>query len=275
MNRKLLSLLLLLLFAQINFAQTIENVNKDGITPEMRKDAIVFLRETSAEVNGLRTLENRISFSAELAALMWFEDEKEARAMFQVAINDFRQLFAQYDAQINAAGITPNEDRLYMSGADSAAQLTRKFIKAVAVRQQIATAISEHDPKLALEFFYDTALVITNPEFRNVIAGRDAYFETNLLQQIAEKDIDTALKYARKSLDKGLNYETVSLLKKIYEKEEDKGISFGLDILAKIKSGDSDPETFYILNSLLAAGSESYDSTRMETRKLPNFLNKI
>lgn len=271
MNRKLLPLLLLLLFAQINFAQTVENLNIDGITPEMRKDAVVFLSETSAEVNNLRSLENRISFSAELAALMWFEDEKEARAMFQTTINDFRQLLAQYGAQINAAEISPDEEQLYSSPTNSSAQLLRKFMKAVAMRQQIATAIAEHDPKLALDFFNDTALVVTNPAFRKQIESRDSYFETRLLRQIAEKDVDMALKYARKSLDKGLSFETVNLLRTIYDKDAEKGAAFGEDILARLKSDNTNPESFYILDLLLGFGVKSFDSVKVKNSEKPMF----
>ena len=272
MNRKLFLLALFCLcFTQINFSQTIGYESKDGVSPELRKDATVFLRETSAEVNNLRSLENRISFSAELASLMWFEDEKEARAMFQAAISDFRQLFANYDAQLNAAGISPNDEQMYMPGADGTAQLVRKFMKAVAVREQIATAIAEHDPQLALDFFNDTALAVTNPAFKKQIAQRDAYFETRLLQQIAEKDVDTALKFARKSLEKGFNYETIGLLKKIYEKDAEKGISFGEDVLAKLKSGGAGPETFYLLNSLLDLGASSFDSAKGKGGKKPIF----
>ncbi|MEP7036813.1 MAG: hypothetical protein ABI891_00580 [Acidobacteriota bacterium] len=272
MNRKLFLLALFCLcITQINFSQTIANDDKNRVSPELRKDAIVFLRETSAEVNNLRSLENRISFSAELASLMWFEDEKEARAMFQAAINDFRQLFANYDAQINAAGITPNDERMFMPGADATAQLARKFMKAISVREQIATAIAEHDPQLALDFFNDTALAITNPEFKKQITERDVYFEARLLQQIAEKDVDTALKYARKSLEKGFNYETIGLLKKIYEKDAEKGVSFGEDVLAKLKSDGAGPETFYLLNSLLDLGASSFDSAKGKSDKKPVF----
>ncbi|MGI8639450.1 MAG: hypothetical protein ACR2MG_05790 [Pyrinomonadaceae bacterium] len=268
MNRKLfLPVFLLLLSAQIIFSQTVAKGNKDGISPETRKDAVAFLRETSVEVNGLRTLENRISFSAELAGLMWFHNEKEARTMFQTVISDFRQLLAQYDTQINAAGVTPNEEQSLMPDASSAAQLSRKFMKAVAVRQQIATAISEHDPKLALEFFNDTALVITNPAYRKQIESQDSYFETRLLQQIAEKDVDTALKYGRKSLEKGFNYENINLLKKIYAKDADKGIAFGEDVLAKLKSDGAKPDSFYILNSLLDFGAENFDSVKGKSGK--------
>ncbi len=272
MNRKLLSsVFLLLLSAQLICSQTVVSTNKDGISPEVKKEAVAFLRETSTDVNGLRTLENRISFSAELAGLMWFEDEKEARTMFQTAMSDFRQLFAQYDAQLNASETASGEEQIYSPVASEAGQLRRKFMKAVAVRQQIATAIAEHDPQLALDFFNDTGLLITNPTYKKQIEGQDSYFENRMLMLIAEKDVDTALKYARKSLEKGFNYETLSLLRKIYEKDADKGISFGEDILARLKSDKSDPENFYIYNSLLDLGAQSFDSAKGQSGKKPIF----
>nr|MDQ3321749.1 hypothetical protein [Acidobacteriota bacterium] len=100
MRRKLPSLFILfLLSAQIVFSQTVKIEKKDEISPELRKEALAFLRETAAEVGSLRLLESRISFSSEMASLMWFADEREARAMYQTVFNDFRQLLAQYDSQ--------------------------------------------------------------------------------------------------------------------------------------------------------------------------------
>ncbi len=270
MSRKLLlALSLLLIMPVISLAQNTPKPDQKAVSAELKKEAIDFLRETSTEVNNMRTLENRISFSAELASLMWFADEKEARQMFQTAINDFRQLFVQYDNQINALGITPTDERIYARDGNSISQLNAKFMKAVAVRQQVATAISEHDPKLALEFFYDTSMVITNAEFKKQIADRDVYFETRLLQQIAEKDIDTALEYGKKSLEKGVNYETFSLLNKIYEKDQDKGISFGELVLSKVKSDVSKPDSFYLIDSLLNSGISSYDQSKETPGKKP------
>ena len=67
---------------------------------KLKKDAVAFLRETMTDVNNLRTLENRISFSAEIAGLMWFHDEKEARTMYQVTITDFQQLLLDKKLQV-------------------------------------------------------------------------------------------------------------------------------------------------------------------------------
>ena len=266
----MLTACLFLLSTVFVLPQTTAKVDKTGVSPELRKEAVAFLRETAAETNGLQTLENRISFSAELAGLMWFEDEKEARAMFQSTINDFRQLLNRYDTLINTAEITPGDTQNPVPTEDTA-QVVRKYMKAVAVRQQIATAIAEHDPNLALEFFNDTAQAVTNAKFRKQIEGQDNYFETRLLLQIAEKDVDTALKYGRKSLQKGLNYETLGLLKKIYEKDADKGISFGEDILTKLKSDGTNSENFYLFSSILEFGAKNFDEVKGKVGKKPAF----
>jgi len=68
---------------------------------EFKKQSVIFLRETATELNNLRSIENRISFSGEVAGLMWFHDEKESRAMFTSVIFDFKQLVSQYDSQLS------------------------------------------------------------------------------------------------------------------------------------------------------------------------------
>ena len=272
MNRKLnLLLISLFLSVQIIFAQTVEKEKKGEISAELKKEAVAFLRETGAEVGNLRTLENRISFSAEIASLMWFHDEKEARAMSQTVINDFRQLLVQYDTQLRASNITPDVEDAYSPHTSEKAQFSRKFMKAISVRQQIATTIAEHDPRLALEFFTESGQAITNPDFRKQIESRDTYFETRLLNEIAAKDVDTALKYGRKTLAKGFNGELISLLKKIYEKDAEKGIAFGEDILQKLKSEDSAPDKFYYLSSLLSLGVSNLEEIKTKPDKKPLF----
>jgi len=274
-----LSLVLFLFLVQPNFSQTVEtnpveNNKKDEISVELRKESVGLLRETSVEVNSLRTLENRISFSAELASLMWFNDEKEARTMFQTVINDFRQLLTEYDAQLTSFGIAPEMADVYSTDSSQKTQITRKFFKAISVRQQIAKAIAEHDPQLAFEFFTDTATAISNPTFRKQMESSDAYFETRLLNSIAEKNVDAALKLGRKTLAKGFNYELISLLKKIYEKDEEKGASFAEDIVSKLKSESSKPDGFYYLSRVLNTGVENLDAIKAKPNKRPMFSDQ-
>lgn len=271
MSRKILLLLILLLSVQIVFSQTAEKPKKEDISPELKKEATAFLREAAADVNNLRTLENRISFSSEMASLMWFSDEKEARAMFQAVINDFRQLLTGYEAQINTSGATTENTGNYSPFSGSRNPAERKFATAIGVRQQIAKAIAEHDPQLAFEFFSDTGAAITNPTFRKQIETSDVYFETRLLNEIAEKNVETALKYGRKTLAKGFNYELIGLLKKIYAKDPEKGAAFGEEIVSKLKSDASKPDGFYYLTRVLDVGLENLDSLKGKTDKRPMF----
>ena len=277
MSRKILLplILLVLVSVQFVFSQTVEKPKPGEISSELKKEATAFLRETAADVNNLRTLENRISLSSEMAGLMWFSDEKEARAMFQTVIGDFRQLLIAYESQMAVGGENTGEFADYSLLSGAVGQTERKFAKAIGVRQQVAKAIAEHDPQLAFEFFSDTGAAITNPTFRKRLETTDAYFEARLLGQIAEKNPETALVYGRKSLAKGFNYETLGLLKKIYDKDQEKGAAFGEDIISKLKSDASKPDSFYYLTRVLDMGSKNLDSVKGKTDKRPMFSEQV
>src|ERR1041384_3578802 len=77
---------------------------------KLEKDAVDLLRETSVEVGRLRTLENRISFNSELASLMWFHDEREAKAMYGQVVAEFKELLSQFDAQMNTPQTEEDEN---------------------------------------------------------------------------------------------------------------------------------------------------------------------
>lgn len=260
-----LALILPVMIVQSNFAQTAGLTKKDKISAELRKDAVSFLRETALDVNNMRTTDNRISFAAELANLMWFDDEKEARAMFKIVITDFRSLLTQFNVPETPAEIEGEESLLIGSG-----DLNRKFYKTIAVRQQIAINLAQHDPQMALDFLAETAQAVTNPKLRAQME-QNSYFEMQLLTKIAEKDVDVALKYGRKKLEKGFDGQMAELLKKIYAKDAEKGASFGEDILKKIKSVDAKPDNFYHLSSLLALGNQNIEQIKSEPGKRPIF----
>ncbi|MDQ3179846.1 MAG: hypothetical protein M3Q33_04930, partial [Acidobacteriota bacterium] len=105
--------------------------------------------------------------------------------------------------------------------------------------------------------------------FRKQMENGDIYFETRLLNEIAAKDVDTALQYGRKRLAKGFNGELISLLKKIYEKDAEKGASFGEDLVQKLKSEDSTPDKFYYLSSLLGLGVSNLEEIKAKPDKKP------
>ncbi len=261
MYRKALSFALLAALTTSIFAQA-----PKGTQPakpdrgELREEAVTFLRETMGDVQNMRTLENRITFSAELAGLMWYHDEGEAKTMFNAAIADFRELISRLDAQMTAVAEDGDVDGIgvFTEGSDRRKSEMRYRV-AMAVRQQIATSIAEHDPDVALTFFYDTASA--NPRSAS-LGGQDSMFEMNLLKEIATKSPSKASQYGLKSLEKGFDSQHVDLLRKIYEKDQEVAVEFGAALLKKAKDTKFKPYEMYCLGSLMEFGSANLDASR-------------
>lgn len=276
MLKKIIANLLFLISLTIFATAQTSDADKKEKDEKLKADAVAFLRETSSEIMNLRTAENRIGFSSELAALMWFHDEKEARVMFNAVTNDFRQMLQQLDAQINAVKFDEDGSAMYsvpfLGGANKQAQMYRKFSKAMSVRQQIATALSEHDALLAYSFYTDTASAITNPKFRQQNEEMTSYFEMQLLQKIAEQNAAKGLEFGRKSLEKGVNNNHLELLQKIYAKDADAGAAFGEDVMRRLKSSSgAEAENMYILSSVLDLGAENRKVVKAKPTQKPIF----
>lgn len=239
---------------------------------ELEKQAVDFLKETSNEINILRTPENRITFNAELAALMWLHDEKQARAMFGNVITDFRQMLIQIDSLLNAQDFSEEDVNSYspFRANNSKAKILQKLRKAMTVRRQIASAIAENDAILGLEFFNETATAVSNPKIREQYLAQDSYFETGLLQKIAEQNPDKILEFARKSIKNGVNYNTFGLLEKIYRKNDKEGAAFGEEIFTKLKETGG-AERIYLYNAMLQLGSR----TSGDSGKTPLFSGQM
>lgn len=271
-SRRALFLTILLIFTRLADAQATADKKAVDDSAKLKKDAVAFLRETMADVNNLRTLENRISFSAELASLMWFHDEKEARSMYLSAFGDFKELLMKYDLQANSLG-EPGEGDEYRSGmfvdVSDRSRLSRRFQTAMQVRQQMALSLAEHDPELAFGFYLESLQVLTNPEFRKQMENRDQYFEIQLMTQVAKTNAAKATQFAVKTIEKGFNYQHLELLKKIYEKDADKGAEFAVAILGNIKNGKNGSGEYWVLSSFLNIAGDALDKSKQEGGKKP------
>lgn len=269
MYPKLLALALALAFVSPLAAQISDKKDPKEEAEKLRNEAIAFLRETMGDIGSLRTLENRISFTAEMAGLMWFHDEREARGMFSTAVTDFRELLARLEQQMSQF---PEDEgpgglvgRGLLGDVSGRMRVEMKYRIAMAVRQQMTSSIAEHDPDVALGFYYDTAS--TNPRFEKSYGYRDMYFETSLLSQIAEKNAAKAAQLAVRSLDKGINYQHIDLLRKIYEKDADKGVEFGSALISKAREGNFLPENMFAAGALLNYGAEVLEQSRTNGKK--------
>ena len=255
-----LSLLItvLLCIPVTTFAQATLPLTPDEKKAKLRESAVVFLRETYSDIGNLRSLENRISFTSELAALLWYQDQKEAAAMFGTAVGDFKQLLAMYDSQMNAFGPIKDDESggfgAFMQEPTDRSRIAKKFRTAMGVRQQIAMSIAEHEPVLAYNFFHDSMNAITNAEFRKQMEAGDANYEQQLISRIAETNVKQAAELGKRSLAKGFTPAHVDLLRRLHGKDPDAAVEFGAALLSRLKDTSPDKLLSYSVSSLLSFG---------------------
>jgi hypothetical protein len=255
-----LSLLItvLLCIPVTTFAQATTPLTPDEKKAKLRESAVVFLRETYSDIGNLRSIENRISFTSELAALLWYQDQKEAAAMFGTAVGDFKQLLAMYDSQMNAFGPIKDDESsgfgAFMQEPTDRTRIAKKFRTAMSVRQQIAMSIAEHEPELAYNFFHDSMNAITNAEFRKQMEAGDANYEQQLITRIAESNIKQAAELGKRSLAKGLTSAHVDLLRKLHGKDPEAAVEFGAALLSRLKDTSVDKVDARSVGSLLSLG---------------------
>jgi len=275
MSHKLFAFVLILVISVSAVAQTPAPETDGSVDANRQKEYIDFLRETMADVGNLRSLGNRISFSAELASLMWYQDEREARTMYLACIADFKELVGQYDLEMKSTISTGDNDAEYYRGGILAdmperARITRKFSSAMMVRNQIAMSIAEHDPDLAFSFYNESGEIASSPELRKLVENRDTYFEFQLAARVAENDPGKAAEFGSRNLKKGVDYQHVELLKNIYGRDPEKGAEFAQKLLTAIKTEKRGNDA-YTLGALLSAGAESYDAARKNVGQPPMF----
>ncbi len=270
MLHKLIAIALFLLLIGSVAAQTPTPAKPADDPAKLEKDAVELLRETSVEVGRLRTLENRISFNSELASLMWFHDEREAKAMYGQVVADFKELLSQFDAQMNSPEVPDEDDSSGgIFGNYGRSKVERKFQIAMAVRKQIAMSLAEHAPDLAYNFFYDSLNSVTNAKLREQARQSDQYFEGQLMQQIAATDAAKAAEYGKESIKGGIDSRHIELLKKIYAKDADKGVDFGAALLSRLKMDKDSIKGLYVYSSLLSFGSSNFEESKKPGGKKP------
>jgi len=267
MSHKLLVFILILFVSVSVSAQTPAPETDSSVGADRQKEYVDLLRETMADVGNLRSLGNRISFSAELASLMWYHDERESRTMYLACIADFKDLIGQYDMQMKSTLPTGESDteissRGFLADMPERARIAKKFANAMMVRQQIAMSIAEHDPDLAFSFYYESGEIASSPELRKLTENGDNFFEFQLASKVAENNPGKAVDFGSKSLKKGVEYQHITLLNEIYKQDPEKGVEFAQKILAAVKTEKSSSSDLYILGSLLDAGAGSYDASK-------------
>ncbi len=267
-NRSILLVLFLFLLSLNTFAQKKDDVAKEKLQKESR-----LLEQILADAKNLRLPENRALVFARIGSAYWKIDEKQARKLFQDAIRDLE------NAQTEAANEKGNK------------QYFQTLIYGQSPRIDIINLIAVCDSELALEYFAKTRppqIALTLANFTDDVystfqqfARNEITTEQRLIGLAAEQNPQLAIKRVRDSLKKGVTYETLNLLKKIYVKDPETADNLVEAIAQKFLDADF-PKNYqtletigYFINDLGRQREPNEKSLKISDTLLRNLVTKM
>jgi hypothetical protein len=212
------------------FQTTVAPVNNpaakpDELAPELKIKAVELLNAVARESQQFGLPENRVRAQIVAADLMWDEDEKAARAMFQNALVELQNLFA---------GIADPAVSEEMKTAEQAEAYTKRYALSELRREYVLT-LAPRDPQTALNALQSLKFDDTHASEGYDPLSNQA-LELQLAAAIAKKDPDKAYNLAKNQLKDGISYQLVESLKDLYKKDSELAAKLSRDILAKAKS---------------------------------------
>ncbi|HZH29181.1 MAG TPA: hypothetical protein VEY11_00180 [Pyrinomonadaceae bacterium] len=203
---------------------------------ELERKALALLEEVVGETPSLKLIENRIRLQAAAAEMLWSHRQERAREIFNAATADLSAA---------TAGIVP-DDPQYHELASTISQL----------RWRMLSILAERDPKLALDFLRATrppAAPPAQPGANQRQPDQEVLFETQLAQQIAERDPQQALRIAEETLSRGLSSNLVPLLDQLRTRDPEGAARLAANIARKLRTANFavDYEATVIASNLL------------------------
>jgi len=203
---------------------------------EARQRALELLDMAIPQIPNLKSVENRLLLKLMAADLLWEEDEKRARSLYEEVASDFLGYAAEQSAQ-----------RLTNDASGSGAARTL---------QNIIESMAKHDLRLALEFSRSSGA--QGSAKRGRAAGLRIYtrdLELRLALQIISKDPKQALDIARQSMDKGVSYALQDFILELAKKDPEAAAAFVREVETKIsEEGFGSPESLAVALSLIRLG---------------------
>jgi hypothetical protein len=220
---------------------TESNTEKEKVQKELETRVLQMLDQAVGDAVNLKLARNRAVVYAIAGDLYWKFDEKRARELFRSCESEILAANEEADKEKKE-----NED-LYAG----------VFEFGGSIRSEILPMIGKHDADLALQMLVSTRPAkLTEAMMKAVLPNAkqeggymnfspDQYRvqqEIALEQQfallVAEQNPDKAIKLLKDSLSKGLSWNVMPLLQKIYKKDEKKAAALADDVVRKIVETD-------------------------------------
>lgn len=185
---------------------------------ELETKAFALLEEAAEEASSLRLAENRARLQAAAASALWPHDAEGAREIFQSAVAGVASL---------AASLAPDEPRY-----------EQHYHQLQNLRREIAFAVAQREPKLALEFVRSTRLPPQpNAGERNYQQpDQELALETQLAELLAARDPREAVRLAEESLARGVSGHLPSLIERVRSMDAQAASKLAADVVRKLRS---------------------------------------
>jgi hypothetical protein len=206
---------------------------KEVLQPELILKVTQFLVETNRMSFNLYSSENRISLILKSANLYWKINETESRVMYKYGMEEIRKIVAQLDFEMNQLEKSSDYDFSQLSLRN---EIWFKLNKINTLTKSLAEFLLAHDPKLCYEFFQTLYNSTTNEQIRKNLQNRVASLETTLILQIAEQNLEQAIKLAENRLSqRGFFNDAAQLLNLAYTKKYQGTESFAKKLINSLK----------------------------------------
>lgn len=199
----------------------------------LRRSALTLLEQSVEQIPDLKSSENRLLLKLMAADLLWKEDEKRARSLYEEVASEFIGRAAASSDQKSVAG-------------DAGSPMAR-------LHYDIVESMAKHDLRLALKFARAVGAQASDVGQRNLTRE----LELKLALQLADNDPKQAAEVARQSLDKGLSSALQDVVLKLTEKDPAVAAAFVKEVEAKLlgESFGDGPESVAVAIALIRMGA--------------------
>jgi hypothetical protein len=206
---------------------------------EKDERVVQVLDQLIADANGLKLPENRAFVLATVGDLYWKYDQKRARDLFH---NTSAELVVYLADAEKEAGNSSTPDNL-------------DLLDPLGLRAQVLPLIAKNDADLALEILLQTRpakiaeamqkmgqpIVVTKSTGEivtfdpvNQKVSQEIALEQQFAMIAADTDPDKAIKMIKDSLAKGVSYNVIPLLQKLFRKDQKKANDLAGDVIVKL-----------------------------------------
>lgn len=184
---------------------------------ELRREiALLLVRETASEIEMLRSITNRISFSSDLAEAAYPLDPELSKRMYLGLADSLSRFIATSSAQISEEDLNADD----MTGFRNVSTTVWKLRRAAMVRYQAVLSAAGRDPLVAMDLLARTRF---DERVGKALGFGGFTGETQLLMEIVDRaplnDPETVEELGSRLLKDGLNGGAVRLLSKLKQKD--------------------------------------------------------